>query len=149
MAGTRTILNSNNLIIFLLGLLGFSTACHNLGTEYGVPHADFVVKGSVISSMDNKGIENIQLIMQDTVNPYNNDTTYTDEKGNYELSMSDFPTDLTVKVSLNDIDGTANGEYLPLDTLVVFKDPKFTGGNSDWYNGKTEKIVNIALKPKK
>ena len=79
----------------------------------------------------------------------NHDTTYTNESGKYQLENSDFPEDQSFLVEFKDVDGTNNGEYMPLDTIIKFINPQFTGGSGSWDAGKTEKVLNVNLKPNK
>ena len=74
------------------------------------------------------------------------DSVYTNQSGKYELVYNSFPESQDILIQFFDTDGVANGgKFQPLDSIVEFKDPKFTGGKS-WYSGETEKEVNIALK---
>lgn len=139
---------SNTLIGFLLSILGFGAACGlnscEYGTpvvEYGTPFATFRVKGNVKSELTSHVIPNIRLVM-------GHDTSFTDESGNYQISNTDFPDNQTFLVKIQDIDGTSNGEYQSLDTIVEFIDPEFSGNTEHWYSGETEKEVNVKLKDK-
>ena len=77
------------------------------------------------------------------------DTSYSDENGKYEVKNGDFPMDQTFKLKFNDIDGLSNGEFNSLDSVIEFKSPTYTEGDGKWYRGKTEKELNIQMKPKK
>lgn len=132
------------LLAGLISLLGFTTACNisDPKDEYGTPSAKFIVNGQVTDSATNQAIPNIRVVMQ-------GDTVETDGHGLYTVSDPyGFPTDETYTIKFQDIDGTANGEYAPLDSIVEFKDPQFTDGDGHWYKGETSKEVNIKLKPK-
>ncbi len=132
----------NVLITGLLTILGFATACDSKD-EYGTPSTKFIVKGKVISSETDQPIENIRVSME-------GDTTYTDANGDYNVvDKWGFPTEQTYNIEFQDIDGNANGEFSDLDTIVEFKDPKFSGGDGDWYLGETSKEFNVKLTPKK
>jgi putative lipoprotein (rSAM/lipoprotein system) len=138
----------NGFISFLLTILGFGAACSlsscEYGTpavEYGTPYATFKVNGSVKSEVTSNNIPNIRVVM-------GYDTTFTDESGNYQISNKNFPDDQTFLVEFKDIDGETNGEYQPLDTIVEFIDPEFSGGTDNWDSGETEKEVNVKLKDK-
>lgn len=138
----------NGLISFLLTILGFGAACSlsscEYGTpavEYGTPYATFKVNGSVKSEVTSNNIPNIRVVM-------GYDTTFTDESGSYQISNTNFPDDQTFIVEFKDIDDETNGEYQPLDTIVEFMDPEFSGGSGNWDSGETEKEVNIELKDK-
>ena len=142
----RNILKKYNYILaFLLSVLGVGAACSlggcEYGTpaeEYGVPMATFKIHGTVTSEENDK-IPNIRVVLR-------TDTTYTDQNGAYAVQTNTFPDDEYFLVELDDIDGTANGAYQPLDTTVVFVDPQFVNGDGSWYAGETSKEVNIILK---
>lgn len=138
----------NTLISFLISILGFGAACGFSGCEYGAgyyeygtPHAMFKVKGSVKSEATSDNIPGIRVIMEV-------DTAFTDAQGNYEVGASNFPGDQAILVAFKDVDGVSNGEYQPLDTIVEFTDPEFTGSEGAWYVGKTEKEIDVELKDK-
>ncbi len=131
----------NGLISIILALLGYSTACEPGTEEYGVPHASFIVKGNVKSETSDKTISNIRIVM-------NYDTSYTNDEGNYHIQNTDFPDSQSYHIEFNDIDGETNGAYQPLDTIVEFNNPEFSGGNDNWDSGETEKEVNVKLKDK-
>jgi len=138
------ILSGYNLIIsFLVSLLGFATACESTGgDEYGVPTARFTVKGKVTTVVTGAPVANIKVKML-------RDSTISDASGNYQISGIEFPHSQSIPIKYMDMDGALNGELQTLDTVVEFKDPKFTGGNGNWFQGETEKEFNIALKQKK
>ncbi len=136
------ILKTYNVIIAgLLSILGFASSCDSKD-EYGTPSAKFIVNGKVKSDTD-QPIENIRVIMQ-------SDTSYTNNDGSYQVEDKwGFPTDQTYNIKFQDIDGETNGEFSDLDTIVEFKDPKFSGGDGDWYSGETSKEFDVKLTPKK
>ncbi len=134
----------SSIIGILVSILGFASACDgdddgdSLSAEYGTPYATFKVKGNVSSEATTEAISNVKVIM-------GTDTTYTDELGNYEVSDSEFPGDQYFLVEFEDVNTEAEVTYQPLDTIVEFIDPEFSGG-SDWYEGETAKEINITLK---
>lgn len=139
----------NSFIAFLIAILGFTTACEKFADEYGppapeygVPSATFIVKGKVESNTNSEAIPGIRVVM-------GYDTTFSDEKGIYEVENNNFPSDVNFKLEFTDTDGAQNGEYSPHDTIVEFKNPEFTDGDGSWYQGKTEKEVNVKLNKKK
>lgn len=139
------ILTGYNIILAaLLGLLGFSTSCEPISrTEYGTPHAKFIVKGKISSAVTNQPITNIKVQMErDSMNSTN--------QGLYQVVDNyGSPATQSYTLHIKDIDGIANGEFQNLDTVVDFKDAKFSGGDGHWNNGETQKEFNISLKPKK
>jgi len=144
----------NVVIAALLAVLGFSTSCNPFpGTEYGVPHARFTIKGKVTSSANNNPVPNIKVRMDgDTATRsfMEADSAYCDSNGNYQVSDKyGFPDSHSYSIRFSDMDGSTNGDFQTLDTVIEFKDPVFTGGGSNWDNGETQKEINIVLKPKK
>lgn len=135
----KRILTSYNILLKgLIAMLGFSTSCIP-AMEYGTPHARFIVNGKVTSAETSLPVENIRVIMQ-------GDTSYTDAGGMYQvIDKFGFPTSQTFPVSFQDVDGDAHLKFTDLDTLVEFKDPKFTGGDGDWYQGETSTTFNVTL----
>jgi|WetSurMetagenome_2_1015567.scaffolds.fasta_scaffold604790_1 putative lipoprotein (rSAM/lipoprotein system) len=148
---TRLFAGYSALLSVCIALLGFTTACSVLGIdpdpvdEYGCPHADFIIKGKVISAEASQAIPAIRVIMKS--DGYGADTVYTDASGNYEASISAFPEDQTFTLKCDDIDGATNGEFTSENLSVAVNDPTFTGG-SGWYSGKTEVEQNISLTTK-
>ena len=145
----RVLQSSNRIIAFLMAIMGFAGSCKDevIVAAYGSPHADFVVKGIIVSAKDNTALKGIRVIAK--VSDYANDcdTVKTDATGNYSTKVSSYP-DTKVKLNLTDIDGVANGSFEPLDTLVTFTNAKFTAGDGHWYSGTTEKVLNLKMKPK-
>ena len=125
----------------LLAFLGFTlSSCKKMygspSVEYGTPSATFIVNGKVESSGTNQPIQNIRVIMQ-------GDTTMTDAAGSYQIiDAHENPSRQKFPIQFQDIDGNLQGEYNNLDTVVEFKNPQFT-------NGETSKEFDIKLKPKK
>jgi putative lipoprotein (rSAM/lipoprotein system) len=132
---------SGSLIRLLLILLGFPAACDLQGTEYGVPSAEFKVKGIVKDLSSGAVVKGIQVAMD-------YDTVKVSPDGSYTVKARRFPEDQDFTLRFRDVDGEANGEYQDLDTLVKFKNPVFKGGDGHWYEGSTETTLDINLKPK-
>jgi putative lipoprotein (rSAM/lipoprotein system) len=131
----------NVLICAILGALGFTMSSCFTANEYGVPSATFIVHGKVTNSQNNQPIKDIQVDMG-----WNK--VFTNADGKYEISIGDFPDNQIFPVRFQDVDGDLNGSYMDLDTIVEFKNPKFTGSDKHWYSGETTKEFNIQLNPK-
>lgn len=148
----------NALIVFLISFLGFASSCDPLGgkTMYGSPSANFIVKGKVGTAI-NSPIAGIKVEMSMEINNGTEKVSYllntassAESTGIYKVTgYGQWPGDKTFMLKFTDIDGALNGEFETLDTTVVFKDPKFTGGDGNWYEGQAEKEVNVKLKAKK
>lgn len=139
---TKTIvIQLNHFLLFLIGLLGFSTACVKEGPElYGTPSADFIVNG-VVKNKANQPISNIKVVVS-------HDSINTDAEGKFTFKNRTTPTNQTFNARLRDIDGAANGSFQDKDTTIVFNDNTFKNGDGSWYNGKVEKSVEIKLTSK-
>lgn len=151
------LININNLIISgLISLLGFAIACDDIidpKDEYGCPYAEFIIKGKVTSENTGGAIASIKVVMGETYTSddknyfYGIDSTTSDNEGGYELRTSSTPLDtVTYAIYFKDIDGTKNGSFQNLDTIVTFIDPEFTGA-SGWYEGEVTQELNIELVP--
>lgn len=139
---TKTIaIRLNGLLLFVIGLLGFSVACvKESPCLYGTPSADFVING-VVKNQANQPISNIKVVMS-------YDSIYTDVSGKFILKNRTFPANQTFNVKLRDIDGAANGSYQDKDTTIVFNNNSYTNGDGHWYSGKVEQSVEIKLTSK-
>jgi len=138
----------NAFISIVLSILGFGAVCGlnsceygNPVVEYGAPHATFIVKGNVKSEKTSANLPNIKIVM-------GYDSTYSNENGDYQIENLEYPDDQTFLLKFKDVDGTINGEYQSLDTLVQFINPEFSGGSGTLDKGETEKELNVKLKEK-
>lgn len=120
--------------IILLGL----AACSSDSSDTGSPIASYIVKGTVVNKSD-LPIENIRAVI--TFVPVEDglqtrqDTTYTDEKGYFELSKHTFPKKETmIAIELADTDGDKNGKYKTKTETIIFKEEDLAGSNS-WDDG--------------
>lgn len=140
----RLLKKHNQLLAFILSLLGIGGACtfsccaYGTPVEYGTPHATFKVYGKVTSE-DNTEIPNARVVLQE-------DTAYTNENGNYNVQVIEFPSNQDFLIEFMDIDGNTNGAYQSKDTIVSFQDPVFENGENPWYSGETSKEIDIKLK---
>jgi len=154
----RFLRSYNALIVSLISFLGFASSCDPIGGKvmYGTPSADYIVKGKV-GTAANTPVAGIKVEMSMEINNGTekvsyllNSTSSAESTGAYKVSAGgQSPEGESFKIKFTDIDGALNGEFETLDTTIVFKDPKFTGGDGHWYHGQTEKEVNVKLKPKK
>ncbi len=118
----------------ILYILGYSTSCtkeyRSSQLMYGVPSTNYIVIGTVKSDDSlNQPIQNIKVTML-------NNVTNSNLTGNYHAESQEFSQNNIYPLKFEDIDGTANSEYLTKDTTVTFQ------------NNITEINLNIKLKPK-
>jgi putative lipoprotein (rSAM/lipoprotein system) len=139
----------NKSISYLISFLGIGSAVIFNGcmygspaVEYGTPHAVFKVTGKVTSKAG-EDIQGIKVIVN------SGGVTRTDGSGIYKTDITDFPKDQEYSVQFMDDDGSMNGgEFVTLDTVVKFTDPKFEDGDGDWFRGFASKELNVKLERK-
>ena len=152
----------------LIGLLGFTNCKEDMRTEYGVPNADYTVKGMVVDKATGKPIKGIQVAyswngpvaeygVQPT--PYvKKASVLTDAKGEYvlkdkfsieEMIQDDNSIPTFIPVYVSDIDGQENGLYSDTILNVDFKNAVHTGKQKGWYDGEFTTTVNIELTEQK
>lgn len=128
-----------NLCRTLLGVLGISavSACSDsiqpgpIMAEYGVPHADYIIKGTVTDT-DGNPIKGIQVSGK-----YEHrslpDTAYTASDGTYELKGSAYLIGPEVDLRFEDIDLDENGGLFIPETRMV--EMELDGSGHSWYSG--------------
>ncbi len=135
------------LISFILGI--FSNSCNKYGTEteYGMPHADFKINGTVKSDQSDTPIRGISMSLRSTSdNVIVTDSTLTDSLGRYSIEFTDgVSKNNTWILRANDVDGNENGVFSQKDSIVSIPENELSGGNGNWYMGKGEKEVNLGL----
>ena len=149
----------NWTLAVLLVLLGFSN-CDPVD-EYGVPNADYNLKGKVVDMADAKPIKGIRIgyyggyinqvdMYKVSRNPnvrFNADTT--DVKGEYNFTQNSaiIPDD-EITVYVVDIDGDENGLYRDTVINVNFENAAKSGKTRNWYGGKLSLNLDIELTKK-
>jgi len=153
----------NSLIMVLLGLIGTLTGCKLADSpvaEYGVPNAEYEIKGTVTDSITSTAVQNLRVVITQTPVSAGKDTSLnkidtvavklTDSAGKYDISVQEFPLDKrTFNVKVEDTDGTANGgdfQAQAQDAVAMHSD--LTGAKTGWSQGKAVKIVDFKLKKK-
>ena len=143
----------------ILGLLGFG-GCDKPGKifdypapEYGMPHANYIIRGSVHSEESGDPIPGIKAIVRygirsDGEIPYGiGAEARTDESGKVETSYTEFPAD-KIEVVLEDVDGEKNGGLFQRDTLredrlTIEQTAKPSGA---WFEGEFTVTFDAKLK---
>lgn len=152
----------NVILAALLVLLGFSNCEPKL--EYGVPNADYTIKGTIVDKANSKPIEGIRIgfarsypgpvTMYGVIpQPYRNfSADTTDVLGQYKLSdhfaIGEIQDNM-LPVYVQDIDGAENGLYNDTVLNIDFENAKRTGKTKNWYDGEYTVDVNIELTRKK
>ena len=157
----------NAVLTALLSMLGFSCSLDepdeygSTPVEYGAPHADYILKGTVTDETGTpvQGIKtSLKEVYKDEGHIYGMDSIQTNPSGNYQFTYrlgSDFygkPHEIGehIKLIVEDIDGEANGGEFLSDTLDIDynKAVKVGEGDNHWYAGKYEVTTDVKLKKK-
>jgi len=151
----------DKIIVAILGLISLLTGCIlvNPPVEYGVPHADYEIKGIVTDSITSTPLQHVKVTITQTQTHVMKDSTVTytdtlavketDSAGKYDVQFQTFPLEvMTFKVKAEDIDGAANGgDFTSQQKDAQFTNSDLSGGKS-WYTGKAVKTIDIKLKKK-
>jgi len=135
----------DRIIVILLGFLG-ACSSFNQPDEYGMPYAEFEIKGLVTNKENADPIQNIRIIR----NSY--DTLYTNQEGKYVFNffydMAPYPENV-YHLKIEDIDGEENGgDYKTQEIDVKITQDDRVQKGSGWYEGKFAKTQNIELEYK-
>ena len=133
----------------LLSVLGFSSCSkEEMREEYGSPHADFIMQGTVTDEQGN--IINDYQDFDDGRCWYNLASKKTAYYGEYYLYYQDFPGSKYTKLIVQDVDGEANGGEFASDTLDIDYESaeQIKKGDGNWYEGTFRITQNIQLKKK-
>jgi putative lipoprotein (rSAM/lipoprotein system) len=142
----------------IIGLLGFG-GCEIIypKVEYGVPHADYTVKGVVSNKATKKPIEGIRVGYGCQSCPQSEygviPTPYqpkahvlTNAKGEFKLTDSTFPEkNLKLPVYVEDLDGEENGLFETEILEVDFSKAEQTKKSKSWYEGEYTVTLNVEL----
>lgn len=137
---------SNRLLSGAMALLGFS-ACGSNGDypiEYGMPRADYEIKGSVTDEAGTR-LSGMRIITKTLIGevgdrPHLRDTVATDAAGAFILEKKDETSEGRYRVICEDPAGNYQA-----DSTEVKMTPK---GGKGWYQGSDSKEVNFELKKK-
>lgn len=139
----------NWILAGLLSLLGFSCASDNIDGPvemYGTPYGTFEFKGKVVDRLNNP-IPNIQVEISDSIPSrgwMKSDTLYSDEKGEINWKMNDFPC-LTYRLIATDPDGNREEGPFAADTSFLSLANAVYEGGSGWYKGNATVEKEIVL----
>lgn len=120
-------------------VLGVLAGCRGYVAEmYGVPSADYEVKGCV-TSPDGAPIPGIGVSTKHV-----KDTT--DQQGRYHLRWQDYETN-SISIIYQDIDRNENGLYRDTVVSEQLRNSDFRGGDGEWYIGTASKNIDVTLQP--
>ena len=140
----------------LLSVLGFSSCSkEEMMEEYGSPHADFIMQGTVTDEQGNE-INGI-LVSAERYQDFNDGRYWfnlfskkTDYFGEYYLYFENLLGSKYTKLIVQDVDGEANGGEFASDTLDIDYESaeQIKKGDGNWYEGTFRITQNIQLKKK-
>ena len=131
----------------ILGIF-FNSGCSKYGAapEYGMPHADFQVSGTVLSADRKLPIKGLLVTIRDTLNTSGIiDSAKTDSTGKYSLHFSGAPGVNAWELKVEDIDLSVNGLFVSKDTIVSIPESDLQDPSGNWYGGRGEKNVDLKL----
>lgn len=136
----------SRLCALVFPFFGVAVSC-NPGSrvcEYGVPNADFEIKGKVVDA-DNNSIKGIKVSAEDNFGTDGMSSTFTDESGRFDISFNNFPSE-TVVIEFSDVDGVENGEFISKTETVSVT--KVEDSDESWYDGRyaAENVVVVMEK---
>lgn len=140
---------SKLITIPVSGLIGLISGCSGnapwtTAAMYGMPTATYKIKGTVTDGI--KSVPNLTVTLRDTAaTAYTIDSTHTTTDGSYQLEEHTDARDLTVKLSVSDQDGSANGRYASKDTIITIPKTALSNGDGNWNLGTAEKTVTITV----
>jgi len=149
----------------IIAMLGFAGCDKIAAEEYGVPHADYTVKGAVIDKATGKPIKGIRVgyspyfyvtpeygVRQTPYQPKSH--VLTNDKGEFVLKdnftrggLQVIDNVLVFPVFVEDIDGALNGLYESELLQVDFSKATKSGKPKSWYEGEYTVTQNIELTP--
>jgi putative lipoprotein (rSAM/lipoprotein system) len=134
-------------ITAILGIFcSFGGCMYGPAPAYGMPHADYKVSGTVLSSDQNLPIKGLLVSIRDTANTAGIfDSTKTDSLGKYSLQFSRAPWNSTWDLKVKDIDSTENGSFLNKDTIISIPESELREPSGNWYEGHAEKNVDLKI----
>ena len=155
---------TNWILAGLISTLGFA-GCWKFGVdeygvkpvEYGTPHADYTVKGTVVNEASGGPISGIRVGYypqewdEDVFGPpsvYYGSKAYviTDTNGEFKLTAnSSRNSNNTIPVYVEDIDGEENGLFQPKMAEVDFSNAVHSGKTEHWYRGEYTVTTTIQL----
>lgn len=122
------------LIYILLGLLGFTSCEHFIGSvEYGTPNVSFSLKARVVDEAGTP-IQGIEVRTEDGGH-FEYNTGFSDYLGYIDASGTFRPGTEHGKVQFIDIDGEANGGEFETLTVDIENATQTEEGSGGWYEG--------------
>jgi len=127
-------------------ILGIFCNCGSPAPEYGMPHADYAISGTVRSADTNVPIGGLFVSGADSLDTaYLLDTATTDSLGMYSLEFTSAQAKSTWLLRVTDVDSIENGSFMEKDTVISIPESDLRGANGSWYQGHGEKVVDMRV----
>jgi putative lipoprotein (rSAM/lipoprotein system) len=124
----------------------FGGCMYGPAPEYGMPHADYKVSGTIVSSDQNLPIKGLFVSIRDTANVSNIiDSAKTDSLGKYSLQFSHPPWENTWDLKVKDNDSIENGSFKTKDTVVSIPKSDLKEPSGNWNDGHGEKTIDLKV----
>ena len=151
--------STNWVLAGIIGFFGFA-GCERFGADmYGVPSADYKIKGTVVNEANGKPIPGVRAGFSPSEwdeDAYGLKPEYYWGTGTFVITNANGAFTLTARggsgfieniatVYLEDIDGEENGLFQPRKADVDFKDAVKGGKPSGWYGGEYTITTTIQL----
>ena len=152
----------NRALAGIISMLGFG-GCDIIGAkEYGTPHADYTVKGTVVNKATGTPIKGIRVgynipyfgtLYGVIPTPYEPKASVTtNAKGEFKLTdrfhAGEYQTENgkpILPVYVEDIDGEENGSFQNELLQVDFTNAERSGKAKSWYKGEYTVNLNVEL----
>ena len=115
--------------------------------EYGMPWANFSIKGKIRAEGSGAGIPNIKVSATDTSNKIVIDSAITQADGSFSMTFIESPGFNTWLLDVRDVDGNRNGAFERKDTLITIPQDSLKGG-SGFYEGAGAADIELFLNSK-
>lgn len=126
-----------------MGMLGV-TSCDRIlpRVEYGMPHADHTLKGSV-TTLQNVALPGIRVVVKVKDKEWA-DTLKTDASGNYMFQDPYAWPDTDYDVIFEDTDGAENGGTFRTQTQTA-EFGNYSKPSGNWYHGAQTVTLNVKM----
>ncbi len=132
----------DKVVAAVLAWLGIAATGCNLVCEYGVPHADYILRGTVTRADTGEPIEGIRMVVR--LNEHITDTLYTDANGECHDKYWNLSPQA---IKVEDVDGPAGGGQFAPDSLQVTSEHQVDIELGEgWYYGTYGVVADFALK---
>jgi len=115
--------------------------------EYGIPWANFSIKGKIRAEGSGVGIPNIKVSATDTLNKIVIDSAITKADGSFSMTFMQSPAFNTWLLDIRDVDESQNGTFERKDTLITIPQDSLKGG-SGFYEGAGSADIELFLNSK-